>query len=289
MYSPRPSVSAKKTPASRPSVLEFSIALFYLISCSPPLWSQPSCVSGWLLIILFSIQAIQQQYAALCCSPFNISQATPDQIMDLSHIVSDFPFNQDHLSALPAELKRRVIDYLEHHDQLNTRLLSRVWSIIGFERIWLHGLIHLTELFDLNDRADLNTLQLRPNRNHAQKLIEVSQRPWLRERLKEIVFSVDDIDYIFLARWKVEFRPRYEPVIDVADEVRPSSDFDRAIDRWLFQSKPYYNSMQDVPTPQNDFCDPVLLARTLSVLTSVDFIHIKFGEHLFRNWPYVPQ
>ncbi|CZS90661.1 uncharacterized protein RCO7_06796 [Rhynchosporium graminicola] len=191
--------------------------------------------------------------------------------MDLSHIVSDFPFNQDDLSALPAELKRRVIDYLEHHDQLNTRLLSRVWSIIGFERIWLHGLI------------------LRPNRNHAQKLIEVSRRPWLRERLKEIVFSVDDIDYIFLARWKVEFRPRYDPVIDAADEVRPSSDFDRAIDRWLFQSKPYYNSMQDVPTPQNDFCDPVLLARTLSVLTSVDSIHIKFGEHLFRNWPYVPQ
>ncbi|CZT48175.1 uncharacterized protein RSE6_08838 [Rhynchosporium secalis] len=47
--------------------------------------------------------------------------------------------------------------------------------------------------------------------------------------------------------------------------------------------------MQDVPTPQNDFCDPVLLARTLSVLTSVDSIHIKFAEHLFRNWPYVPQ
>ncbi|PVH87174.1 hypothetical protein DL98DRAFT_268516 [Cadophora sp. DSE1049] len=103
--------------------------------------------------------------------------------MDLHRLISGPPPARDLLSRLPSELKQRVLDFVGFEDYFNIRLLSRVCSIAAFERTWNHGLI------------------IRPNKNHVKKLIEVSRRPWLRERIGKIVPSVDDIDHIVVRHW----------------------------------------------------------------------------------------
>lgn len=100
--------------------------------------------------------------------------------MELHRLISGPPPGRDLLSKLPSELKQRVLDFVDFEDHLSIRLVSRLWSIAAFERTWSHGLV------------------LRPNKNHVQKLIEISRRPWLSERINKVVFSLADVDYAVL-------------------------------------------------------------------------------------------
>ena len=96
--------------------------------------------------------------------------------MELHRLISGPLPGRDLLSKLLSELKQRVLDFVDFEDHLSIRLVSRLWSIAAFGRIWSRGLV------------------LRPNKNHVQKLIEISRRPWLSERINKVVFSLADVD-----------------------------------------------------------------------------------------------
>ncbi|KAH7403330.1 hypothetical protein BKA64DRAFT_447137 [Cadophora sp. MPI-SDFR-AT-0126] len=188
--------------------------------------------------------------------------------MDFHRLISGPPPARDQLSTLPSELKQRLLDFVDFKDHLNIRLVSRVWSIAGFKRTWNHGLV------------------LRPNRNHVNKLIEVSRRPWLRERIRKIVFSVDDVDYLVVRHWMWYSS---DPVLKqyTSDVAKFNNDVHRIFARSSSSVEEESLRRQDVSInlgdDDDDFCNATLLARTLAVMPNIKTIHVEFGEYPFQD------
>ncbi|KAK0104482.1 hypothetical protein ONS95_004771 [Cadophora gregata] len=184
--------------------------------------------------------------------------------MDIYNLISGPPQGRDLLCRLPPELKQRVLDFVEFEDHLNIRRLSRVWSIAALDRTWQHGLV------------------LRPNRNHVTKLIEVSRRPWLREKIDRITFSVDDIDYATVRHWMRT--SGYTAYANLAIVRLIELELRRVLSRHSPSTETFQQLPVNLGMDTDDYCNGELLARTLIVMPNVKTIYIKFGEYPFTTF-----
>ena len=80
------------------------------------------------------------------------------------------------IQYLPHELKLYIVDFIRINDLVNLRRTSRVWSDVCTRGLFRDGVI------------------VRPHHHDMERLLKISECPWLAKGVEKVVILVGDMD-----------------------------------------------------------------------------------------------